>query len=202
MVEKKKDNKKLISRRDFLVVGGAAVVAGALSACTPKTETITSTLPGTTKTVTNTTTQTAPMVTATVIGEPVTTTKTATTTATVTGAPVTTTATTTAMVDKIFDVVSPIGDPSVDMIKMAPRLDTLNGKTVCFVRNDGFRYEQTFPVIEKLLKAKYPSIKIISYDDMPVSVAATATNDSKGEVQMAAALKKYKADAVISGNGG
>ena len=63
MLEKKKGNNKLISRRDFLVAGGAVIAAGALSACTPKTETITSTLPGTT--VTKTVTATAPGTTVT-----------------------------------------------------------------------------------------------------------------------------------------
>jgi hypothetical protein len=37
-------DKKLVSRRDFLVAGGAVIAAGALSACTPKTETVTSTV--------------------------------------------------------------------------------------------------------------------------------------------------------------
>jgi len=40
-------DKKLVSRRDFLVAGGAVIAAGALSACSSKTETVT-------KTVTNT----------------------------------------------------------------------------------------------------------------------------------------------------
>jgi succinate dehydrogenase/fumarate reductase flavoprotein subunit len=81
--------KKLVTRRDFLVAGGAVIAAGALSACTPKTtETITSTV-ATTKTVTNTTTQTAPAQTTTVTGVPVT--KTVTTT--VLGDPVVTTTT-------------------------------------------------------------------------------------------------------------
>jgi hypothetical protein len=101
-----KKNKKLVSRRDFLIAGGAVIAAGALTACTPKTttETVTSTLTST-KTVTNTTTQTAAAQTTTVTGAAVTTTKTATSTVTapvqtttVTGAAVTTTktATTTA----------------------------------------------------------------------------------------------------------
>jgi len=34
-------NKKLVSRRDFLVAGGAVIAAGALSACSSKTETVT-----------------------------------------------------------------------------------------------------------------------------------------------------------------
>ena len=53
--ETKDGSKKLVSRRDFLMAGGAVIAAGALSACTPKTETVTSTITGagTTKTVTN-----------------------------------------------------------------------------------------------------------------------------------------------------
>jgi succinate dehydrogenase/fumarate reductase flavoprotein subunit len=79
--------KKLISRRNFLVAGGAVIAAGALSACAPKTttETVVSTVTNTvtnTKTATSTVTQTAPTQTTTVTGAPVTTTKTATTTTT------------------------------------------------------------------------------------------------------------------------
>jgi succinate dehydrogenase/fumarate reductase flavoprotein subunit len=52
-------DKKVVSRRDFLVAGGAVIAAGALAACNPKTatETVTNTVTNT-KTVTNTTTQT------------------------------------------------------------------------------------------------------------------------------------------------
>jgi hypothetical protein len=89
MGENKKDNKKkLVSRRDFLVAGGAVIAAGALSACTPKavtettTKTVTSTAPGTTVTPN--------AVTTTVTGSAVTSTKTVTSTAT--GATVTSTA--------------------------------------------------------------------------------------------------------------
>jgi hypothetical protein len=46
--------KRLLSRRDFLVAGGAVIAAGALSACTPKTETVTNT-------VTNTVTKSTPV---------------------------------------------------------------------------------------------------------------------------------------------
>jgi succinate dehydrogenase/fumarate reductase flavoprotein subunit len=80
--------KKLVSRRDFLVAGGAIIAAGALSACAPKTTTQTIT-----NTVSNTVTQTPAAQTTTVTG-PVTTktqTNTSTITSTATPVPVTTT---------------------------------------------------------------------------------------------------------------
>jgi succinate dehydrogenase/fumarate reductase flavoprotein subunit len=95
-------NKKLISRRDFLVAGGAVIAAGALSACTPKTttETVVSTMTNT-KTVINTTTQTAPAQTSTVTGATV------TQTTTVTGAPITTTKTATTTAPGTTTTVKP-----------------------------------------------------------------------------------------------
>jgi hypothetical protein len=74
------NNKKLVTRRDFLAVSGAVIAAGALSACAAKTVT---------NTVTETktsppTTVTPAAVTSTVTASPVTSTKTVTNTSTVT----------------------------------------------------------------------------------------------------------------------
>ena len=46
-----------------------------------------------------------------------------------------------------FKVVSPIGESLIKMITMSPRLDTLDGKTICLSTNRLFKYEVTFPVI-------------------------------------------------------
>jgi len=202
---KPESNKKLVSRRDFLVAGGAVIAAGAVSACTPKTETVTNTVTNTataTKTVTNTTTQTAPAQTSTVTGAPVTTTKTATTTATatVTGAPVTTTKTTT--VEATYAVVTPRGEPTAQMITMAPRLDTLAGKTIGLIAGDAFKADITFPKLYDLLKAKYPTATIIPYKDFPYNDPAAYNSAGAARDAVSAAIKAKGCHAVITGNGG
>jgi hypothetical protein len=51
------------------------------------------------------------------------------------------------------------------MITMAPRLKTLEGKTICEIWNEGFRGDESFPIIEKMLKERYPAVKIIRYTE-------------------------------------
>jgi hypothetical protein len=204
MTEKKKaeNKKKLVSRREFLAAGGAVIAAGALSACTPKTttETVMSTETNT-KTATSTVTQTAPPQTTTVTGAAVTstTTKTATTTATTT-APATT-VTKTTQVEKTYGVVSPLGDRVVTMITMAPRLDTLAGKTICIHGTPDFNAPITHPVIQQVLQQQFPTAKIIPYTEMP-GFNENAKSNSSYIAPFVQACKDKGAAAVIAGNGG
>ena len=107
------------------------------------------------------------------------------------------------MAEETYEVVSPVAERSIDMIEMAPRLDTLEGKTVCELWNESFKSNVTFSVIRELLKKKYPRIKIIPYSEMPKHHSMEdqgVTNDRSEE--LIAALKEKNCDAVISGNAG
>ena len=64
-----------------------------------------------------------------------------------------------------YDVVSPLGIEVIKRKGVSPRLADLNGKTVAEVWNGVFKGDQTFPVIRKLLKQKFPSINIIPFTD-------------------------------------
>ena len=75
-------------------------------------------------------------------------------------------------VEPVYSVVSPLGDPTVKMITMAPRLDTLAGKTVCLVWNQAFQADITLPAIAEALKEKYPDIKIIPYTEIDAAIQA------------------------------
>jgi hypothetical protein len=185
MVEKKKDSKKLVSRRDFLVAGGAIIAAGALTACTPKTttETVISNVTNT-KTVTNTATVTAPVQTITVTGAPVTITKTATTTAstTITGAPVTTTITkTVAPATTTLELLNPRGviqPPKT--VGLAPRVTSLAGKTIGLYSIGKQGYAEFLDVLENLLKQKYPTLTVKRYTgsfDLGDKLAATIAKE-------------------------
>ena len=74
--------------------------------------------------------------------------------------------------EPVYSVVSPLGDPTVKMITMAPRLDTLAGKTVCLVWNHTFKADITLPAIGEALKKKYPDIRIIPYTEIDAAVRA------------------------------
>ncbi len=103
----------------------------------------------------------------------------------------------------VYRVVRPTGDVVYPMITQAPRLDTLDGKTICLTSNQGFKSHVTFPVITALLRQKYSNVKIVLPEDMPRAVKppAEGAKDPATEA-MTAALRQKGCQAVISGNGG
>lgn len=103
----------------------------------------------------------------------------------------------------MYSVVRPTGDVVHPMITQASRLDTLDGKTICMTSNQGFKAHVTFPVIEDLLRQKYPNLKIIPPEDMPRAVKPPAEGATDPATDaMVTALKEKGCQAVISGNGG
>jgi hypothetical protein len=105
--------------------------------------------------------------------------------------------------DAGFKVVSPMGDVVVEDTPMAPRPDTLDGKTICLTWNVSFRADVTLSVIAELLSKKYPNARVIPYNEMPDSYKAPPPGTTNPEKEaMVAAFKAYGCDAVISGNGG
>ena len=102
-----------------------------------------------------------------------------------------------------YDVVSPLGQRDTKWIDMAPRLATLEGKTICELWNQSFKSNITFPVIRELLKKKYPGVKIVPYSEMPHHhmLENPGVTNAPSEA-LIAALKAKQCDAVISGNGG
>jgi hypothetical protein len=95
-----------------------------------------------------------------------------------------------------YSVISPLGETTVKMIAMAPRLDTLSNKTVCMVSNSAFKVNITMPAIARALQEKYPGVKVVPYTEMP-----TAYSGSNWEA-MPGQFKTKGCDAVLSGNGG
>ena len=102
-----------------------------------------------------------------------------------------------------LNVVSPLGEATVQNSPMAPRLGSLEGKTVCMLWNGSSKSNVTLPAIAEALLRKYPTAKVIPYTQMPHSSRAPApgTNTSDGDA-IAASLREKGCDAVISGNGG
>jgi len=112
-----------------------------------------------------------------------------------------------AELDKIralYEVVSPRGESVAKMTALAPRLDTLNGKTICEIWNEGFRGDETFPMINEMLRERYPTVKVIEYTELPLVTVASLHPPTKEKTLEAvrAAIKEKGCDAVITGNGG
>ena len=105
--------------------------------------------------------------------------------------------------DEVYEVVSPLGEPVVEMITMAPRLDTLEGKTIGELWNGGFRGDESFPIIEKMLRERYPTVKLIPYTEFSLITIASLHPEKKEKTLEAlrAELKEKGCDAVITGNG-
>ena len=101
-----------------------------------------------------------------------------------------------------FAVVSPVGRGTVQMIEMAPRLSTLEGKTIAIV-GGSFMARTTHPELKRLLLKDYPTARIILLDEIGsagVYPAPGVTRRSKEEFQQN--LRSMGVNAVISGNCG
>lgn len=104
--------------------------------------------------------------------------------------------------DVNYAVVSPVGQSTITMIDMAPRLSTLDGKTIAVV-GGSFMASITHAEIKKLIQENYPTAKVLLLDEIGsagVYPAPGITRKSKDVFQRK--LKELGVDAVISGNCG
>ena len=102
-----------------------------------------------------------------------------------------------------MEVISPVGVETVREKAIAPRLGTLDGKTVCETWNEDFKGDYMFPVYRELLKDRYTGVKIIPYTEFPISnVKSTPAKQREIAMQIAKLAKEKGCDALISGNGG
>ncbi|MEC7654974.1 MAG: hypothetical protein VX416_01350 [Pseudomonadota bacterium] len=66
---------------------------------------------------------------------------------------------------EIHDVVWPRAARQMEIAPVAPRLNTLEGKTVAQLWDYLFRGDEVFDHLEAGLKERYPSIKFVSWKD-------------------------------------
>ncbi len=105
--------------------------------------------------------------------------------------------------EPVYNVVSPIGESTVKMISMTPRLNTLAGKTVCMVSNRAFKADIALPAIGEQLKQVYPDIRIVSHTQMPIApLPSTPDNPQQDVENLRLAAKQQSCSAVVSGDGG
>lgn len=101
-----------------------------------------------------------------------------------------------------YAVVSPVGKPTVEMIAQAPRLDSLDGKTIAVV-GGSFMARVTHPEIRRLILENYPTAKVILLNEIGAAgpyPGPGVRSEAKDEFQRR--LKDMNVDAVVSGNGG
>jgi hypothetical protein len=103
-----------------------------------------------------------------------------------------------------FGVVSPLGEQTgQNGHPLAPRLDTLDGKTVCEIWNRDFRGDETFAFIREMLLERYPSVKVIPFTELPITEVPVWAPNAKAKTAEAVrvALAAKGCNAVITGNG-
>lgn len=101
-----------------------------------------------------------------------------------------------------FAVVSPVGRSTVEMIEQAPRLNTLNGKTIAVV-GVSFMTKITHPEIKRLIQKHYPKAHVILLDEIGSAGVYPAPGIRRRSVEeFKEKLKSMHVDAVIAGNGG
>lgn len=101
-----------------------------------------------------------------------------------------------------FAVVSPVGRSVVQHIEQAPRLETLDGKTIAVV-GVSFMAHVTHPEIKRLLEENYKNVTVILTDEMGYAAPYPGMGiDRQQAKEFKQKLIEHGVDAVIAGNGG
>lgn len=96
-----------------------------------------------------------------------------------------------------WEVLNPSGTVEIEMVKPAPRLTTLEGKTVVLRWNNKHNGDKVLDRVAELLSQKVPSAKVVKLYETEKSTIMTS--GSKSESQRIAKLAKdAKADLVIA----
>jgi hypothetical protein len=98
--------------------------------------------------------------------------------------------------DGYYEALWPRAPKQMQQRKLAPRLPSLEGKTIAFLWDYLFRGDQIFEVIEEGLRKKYPEIRFISWKEFG------STHGGEEKAALAELPKRFKAlnvDAVVSG---
>ncbi len=93
-----------------------------------------------------------------------------------------------------LEVFNPSGGKQITYT-FAPRLDTLDGKTICEVAtyDNEWQSYRTFAVISDFIKKQYPTAKILDYNNFP---------NWREDATIGKQLKAKGCQAVIVGNAG
>jgi hypothetical protein len=93
----------------------------------------------------------------------------------------------------MLEVHNPSGSTDIKYVH-APRLETLNGKTIGEITNGLWQYQRTFPLIREMLQKRFPEVSIVPYTEFPEGVHNIDVGNI-GEV-----VKEKGCDGVIIGN--
>ena len=101
-----------------------------------------------------------------------------------------------------LSVVSPVPESAIEPLAAAPRLRSLDGKTIALV-GGSFMANVTHPELKRLILAEFPTAKVYLLSEIGSAgpwPRPGVVRREKDEFQRR--LKEFKVDAVVSGNGG
>ncbi|HET6183932.1 MAG TPA: hypothetical protein VFA03_10110 [Acetobacteraceae bacterium] len=97
-----------------------------------------------------------------------------------------------------YAVVWPRSAKAVAAKPLAPRLETLEGKTIAFLWDNLFRGDEIWPILKAELSQRYRGIRFVDHD------AFGSTHGDEEHLvlaEMPEKLRALKIDAVVSGMG-
>jgi UDP:flavonoid glycosyltransferase YjiC (YdhE family) len=97
---------------------------------------------------------------------------------------------------EIYRVVWPRGAKTVEATDVAPRLDTLEGKTIGQLWDDLFRGDEIFPILEEEIARRFPGVRFVRYDTFG---STHGKDEQRVLAELPARLRDLGVDAVISG---
>ncbi|MBQ3251643.1 MAG: hypothetical protein IJB02_00155 [Oscillospiraceae bacterium] len=103
--------------------------------------------------------------------------------------------------NQVYAMVSPVGYHNVDMLEQAPRLDTLEGKTIALV-GGSFMASTTHPELKKCILDAYPTATVYMLQEVGSGGPYSVFGQSAQTKAFQDKLKALGVDAVVSGNCG
>lgn len=98
--------------------------------------------------------------------------------------------------DGYYEVLWPRAERRQARKPLAPRLDTLSGKTVALVWDYLFRGDEVFRVLQQALAERFPDMRFIGWE---VFGNTHGADERKVVAELPGRLKAMQVDAVISG---
>jgi hypothetical protein len=93
-------------------------------------------------------------------------------------------------------VLWPRGRKTAEVVSLAPRLHTLEGKTIGQLWDDLFRGDEIFPMLEEALSARFPGVTFVGYK---VFGSTHGRDEQRVITELPARLRQLGVDAIISG---
>lgn len=97
-----------------------------------------------------------------------------------------------------YSVYWPRGERTLEVQAVAPRLESLSGKTIAFLWDYLFRGDEIFAILKKELQSHFPGMNFIEHDEFG---STHGEDERKVLAALPEKLKSLKVDAVISGMG-